>query len=417
MSKKKKCLNNCEYHIKESCFCLFHQRHLEISSYFCEEWIDKHEKVKTWSNVPYKTWYYEWQTKMKHVVLDKYLKSWSIILRNFKRLNFFDWFGWIWAYHLNDIESYNEKNFWSPIFAINHIEKLIFSWKIDNWNVIIIDKENSNLDNIKSIIKYEKINRSSKLQIHYINWDFDNEINKFLDINLAPSFFFIDPFWFAWIKFSTLERIMKQKQSEIFLNFMFNAINRHISNEKNSNMSAIFDDYFWWNEWNDAKKLQGEEREKFIINLFRGKCKKISKYAYAFKLKYPEIDRTYYYLIHLTNHHLGIKIMKEIFSKNNLWDLEYSWNIKDKSQQSLFEKIDTDDRKEKFIQMLKNKYSKRDFYFSSILENFIDETDLTERWIKAILKELEEQLVILVTAEWWRNRKGGFTEKDLIKFV
>ena len=67
--------------------------------------------------------------------------------------------------------------------------------------------------------------------------DYRKLINEILDkySNLAPSFFFIDPFGFK-IKLKTLKRIMSVKRSEIILNFMFDSINRFMilkQNEKN----------------------------------------------------------------------------------------------------------------------------------------------------------------------------------------
>jgi three-Cys-motif partner protein len=419
MTKFKKCINNCIYYNKTTWFCSFKENYLWSDSNFCNDWIDKKDKTKEWNNVPFKTWEYEEQTEMKHKILNWYFNSWWIILWKYnKKLNFFDWFWWIWAYHkkeedINNI--YLSKNYWSTIIADKHLSNLLFSKKIWNWNIIVIDQNEDNLNNIKEVIKYLKLDRHSNLNIITINWDFDNEINKFLDKNLAPSFFFIDPFWFK-IKFETLKRIMSLNKSEIFLNFMFNSINRHISNNSDD-IIEIMDNYFWCKDWEKAKNLNWLERENFIINLFRKQCKTISKFVYPFKLKFPNKDRTYYYLFHLTNYYLGIKIMKDVFSKNNLWELEYSWNKTDKAQIWLFDNQIQDDRKSLFIEMLKDKYLNSSFTYLNILEDFIDEIDFTEKWIKSILKELEDINKIKITPFDWRKRRWGYEEKDIIIFT
>ena len=239
--------------------------------------------------LPFKTWPYEEQTKMKHKVFSDYFDKWIKIVGSRSKLNYIDGFGGCGAYKDKNGEIY----FGSPILAAEiikdnkvHLEREV--------NLIIIDENKDNIKNMESIFNYKKL----EIKPIFVNADFDKTINEILDKvpNIAPTFVFIDPFGFK-IKYSTLERIMKIKKSEILMNFMYNGINRFFSLKQNQ---EIMNDLFWTSEWKSLLNLKGADRENKIITLYRNQLKKISKFVFPYKLEYPKMKRTYYYLFHLT---------------------------------------------------------------------------------------------------------------------
>jgi|TARA_B100001971_G_C18004688_1_gene439176 three-Cys-motif partner protein len=177
--------------------------------------------------IPFKTWKYEEQTKIKHLVFADYFDKWVKILGKTQSLNYFDCFGGKGAY-----EEDGEIYFGSPILAAEIIKNN--ETKLGREvSLIIIDKDKDNLDNIKKILNYKKL----KLKPQFINKDFDITINKILDKhhNLAPTFFFVDPFGFK-IKISTLKRMLETPKSEILLTFMYNGIVRNLESLIYGNM-------------------------------------------------------------------------------------------------------------------------------------------------------------------------------------
>jgi len=266
-----------------------------------------------------------------------------------------------------------------------------------------------NLDNIKKIFEYEKINIEPIL----INSDFDKAINHILDNiqNIAPTFIFIDPFGFK-IRIKTIERIMQIEKSEVLLNFMFTRINQFLSDKK---MENTFDDLFGNCNWRKFKNLKGEKRERGIIECYRNQLKKFSKYVYYFKLEFPSKRKTYYYLFHLTNHFLGCAIMKSSFAKFHYGRVEYR-GTRD-NQLELFESKDV--RINNVIDCLKNKYKGQQKSFQQILEEQIDETEFLESHFREAIKKMENNDLVIsrippktITG---RNRTG-IKNQDVIIF-
>lgn len=244
-------------------------------------------------------WEYEPQTKKKHEIMKKYLEKWIPILGKYYGLNYFDCFGGCGQYY----DKCGSINYGSPIIVAQIIEKHVEGGK--NIAVIVIDKKKRNIENIKKIFK--KLDIKIK-KVIFIQGDFDNSINKILDehSNLAPSFFFIDPFGFK-IKLKTIKRIMQIKKSEIVLNFMFNAINRFMNIKQNKeNMKELFGGV----EWEKICQKDKSTREKKVLELYTKKLKEFVKFVSIFPFNFKNIDRTNYYLIHLTNHPLGCEIMR-----------------------------------------------------------------------------------------------------------
>src|SRR4030042_468505 len=262
--------------------------------------------------LPFKTWDYKDQTKMKHQVFNDYIDKWIKIVGKFHKLNYIDGFGGIGAYKDKAGKIY----FGSPILVAEAIEKITSSLQ-RKVRVVVIDTEKDNLDNIEKIFKHNKI----AIEPLLINQDFDKAINNILDKvnNLAPTFVFVDPFGFK-IRMETLERIMKIDRSEILLNFMFTRVNQFLSSSKIENTC---NELFGCDDWKKCISLKGAVREKCILESLRERMKKFSKYVYYYKFEFADSKKSFYYLFHLANYHLGCSIMKSSFAKFNFGSVEY----------------------------------------------------------------------------------------------
>ncbi|MDP3057528.1 MAG: three-Cys-motif partner protein TcmP [bacterium] len=379
------------------------------------------QESKSWNNVPFKTWEYEEQTKMKHRVLSYYFPQWLQILGKWnKGLNYIDGFGGIGAYHTKkDIEAnkYLSNNFGSPVVAALQIKKLIENSKIGKASIVIIDEDKGNIQNLKEVLGYNKVNTEN---IQFIEGNFDQEINRILDSfekevkSLAPTFFLIDPFGFSQVKMETIARILKQPKSEIIINFMYNAIQRWVSHP-NPKLQIHYDNLFGCKEWKKYIGKRTDEKERYLVSLFRKQCKEYgkAKFVYPFRLSFPDKDMPYYYLFHLCNHQLGCIRFKDSFAKFNIGDLEYKGN--GFKQESLFKPLEKNQKREIFIDNLLSKLKRKKISYGSLLNLIIDECDFLESGIKKILQELEKSGIIKIDGNG-RTRKGGIDNSDIIIF-
>ena len=366
---------------------------------------------KKWENVPFETWKYEEQTKVKHQVLKYYIPQWLGVLGSFNsRLNYIDGFGGIGAYHTNeDLKEgqYLSKSYGSPVFSALAINKLKMAGRVKEANILIIDIDKDNLINIDKILKFEGIDTN---KINYINGDFDKNINKLLDKvkKLAPTFFMVDPFGYSQIKINTLERIMSHKRSEILLNFMYNGIQRWVAYPL---MDVHFDSLFGSSRWRDYINETTSTKEKHLVDLFWNSCKRFAKFVYPFRLGFPDRKMPYYYLFHLSNHRKGCILMKASFAKFNQGDLEYKGT---NNRQLSFDFIENQNRKD-WKKLLLARFGGNSTSYKDLLDRIIDEIPLTESVIKKILQNMEREQLIEINAGG-RGRKNGIEETDIIIF-
>ena len=122
------------------------------------------------------------------------------------------------------------------------------------------------------------------------------------------AFFFIDPTgWKHAVELPTLEPLLERPNSEFLINFMYDFLLRtHTQKAFETDMYQIF------GEEPNTTGMSPEEREKYLVTLYRTNLKKVMpagdgtpRTACVKVLKVLK-DRTLYHLVYLTRHPLGI---------------------------------------------------------------------------------------------------------------
>lgn len=324
---------------------------------------------------------------MKHKVLRDYLDKWVKILGvGFTgRLNYIDGFAGLGAYSKN-----GEIHYGSPVIAaevINDNRRFV-----NHSTLTLIDADKLVLENLQKVLNYKGFYNSKEMEVRFINKDFNKAINedvlKKIDGTLSPTFAFIDPFGFEGIHFETIQNIMEQTSTpEIVINFMYNSINRFL---RRPDLKDTFTRMFGTTEW-QAVLQQSGNREENIVNFYVSRLKKISKFVIPYRLDFPDKRRTYYYLIHLTNHYLGASIMKSSFCKFSHSGLQWLGNS---AQTSLADILNIDVKSIK--DLLVSKYNKQSVSFKQIMIDNIDSTPYNESQFREALKELETENVVYI---------------------
>jgi three-Cys-motif partner protein len=131
------------------------------------------------------------------------------------------------------------------------------------------------------------------------------------------TFFFIDPNgWKNVVEIPTLAPLLQRPNSEFLINFMYDFLSRTQPQETfREDMLAIF------GEVRDTGGLSPEQREAYLIDLYKQRLKKIlpamggTPRAVSVPVLYPTIDRTLYHLVYLTRHPKGITVFMEASEK------------------------------------------------------------------------------------------------------
>lgn len=350
----------------------------------------------------YFAWPYEEQTQIKHKVLESYLKIWIAKLGKFKNTIFFDCHGGCGAY----LEENGQLSFGSSI-RIKNIASEINKNRKTKTGVYYCEIESKYYRNYLEVIKD---NGSPKILTYNKSFeDVIKDVNIKKYYNNYPTLFFVDPFGYNF-KISELSPMMKGYGNEIIINFMFDFINRFLSID---NLEKRYNDFFGTNEWQLAKNMKEQEREEFLIGIFKNKIKEITgaKFVFAYRLCFPNKNQTYYYLVHATNHIDGITFMKTAFASVNNGRVQY---LGKKNNDFTFWDLDYFKATEIYESNLKE-LSEKELTFEKLWYQIVENTAYTSKDLSQALIELESLKKVSITRV--SSKRGSYKEKDIIKIL
>lgn len=355
------------------------------------------------------TWEYTEHAKVKHLLLAKYLPAWIKVLGSRqKTICYFDGFA--------GRGEYSDGSPGSPILALEAMENT--GMRDVKYNCFFIENDIDNFNNLKETIEKAKPKYPSVNKISYILSDFDTYINKLLDSienkrhKLPPSFFFIDPFGFTGVNFNTIKRILNQRRTEVFVNFMVRDVNRFFSlANQEKNMNLLFGN----DNWKILKDDKGKERQKALRDLYITNLLDlgIAKYAWPFKICEDNKRATLYYLIYATNNFKGLDIMKQIMFNQNehfayLGPDEHAYQNLKNQPRLLNDDIET------LKSFLLNTYNNVSRTYEQIKEETYMSTPCIDKHYRKALLDLEKEKQVKI--ERVTSKKNGLRGNDLIHF-
>ncbi len=366
-------------------------------------------------------WVYSQHTRVKHEILSKYLWAWIRILWKWhKRICYFDTFAGRGEYVVE-----GEPTPGSPVIALRLADEYLERSKEDpqkpmfaEFVCFLIEKDPDNFRNLESVVTREqtRLKNVDACKVDLRNQEFApvvHEILQNLRGDIAPSFFFIDPFGFKGVPFDLVKKILSMKRTEVFFTFMTRDINRFLGHE---DLSHRFDELFGTSDWRrllercDPGK-QHQTLRDFYIRRLKEDAK--VKHAWAFRVCTDDRCETLYYLIHATNHFRGLKIMKDIMHKQGPKGMFAYLGPEDvyyRNQLRLFEE-DSGSLKEYLVR----RFSGRTVRFMDIIEESYEDTPVTEPQYRKALKELEKDEQVRV-ARFSSETARGLSGSDSVTF-
>jgi len=224
----------------------------------------------------------------------------------------------------------------SPIIALK--EAMAYCDQFPNLNpqlrFIFIEGDPERFDNLKRKVldlfdedhdEYEGRNFSFKptdyenFTIYMYNGKFEDKMREILEYakgKLAPCFAFVDPFGFKDIPYEIIKGIVENDRSEVFINFMYEDINRFL---KMPSLQNAYQHLFGTDEWQDiVKNLEDyspSQRRYFLHKLYKEQLHEAGlEYVISFEMK-NEKNATEYFLYYGTNHIRGLEKMKDAMWK------------------------------------------------------------------------------------------------------
>jgi spore photoproduct lyase len=297
------------------------------------------------------------QTVSKHKIFENYLEPWAKIIANQK---------WNDAYYIDAFAGTGKYiktgEAGSPVIAAQILLKC--QKPRCKFHCICVEKDSKRYKILKNSIK----RFTGKLNIEIYNGEFLDFIQTILDrIKDFPAFFFVDPEGFSGMDFETIEAILNLSSKEIFINFQYNAIQRWLKAPKVENtITTLFGT-------SNYKKCENEVE---LIELYKKQLRQTGAFVWYFKNKFPNKNRTLYYLIYATKNITGFKIMKHVMFE------EASRRY---FEPYLFAEIDF----KTFQQQIFDKYKRGEFVeYNKVLAYVLQETNYLAKDLNTALKNI-----------------------------
>lgn len=363
---------------------------------------------------PTERWAYREHTRVKHILLGKYLWVWITALGKWNpMICYVDGFA--------GRGRYADGTLGSPLIALRiadrraeYYGKMLF---------VFVEKDKDHYRNLEEVLEQQRpsIHNVHKMEIMTENdefaWVFEDvlrEMEKQQAI-LVPSFFFVDPFGFRGVPFELVEKILSNPRTEVFFTFMVSYIERFITQPT---LAETFTTLFGTDQWRDIIPLR--KREKGLIELYRRQLHEAAgvKYSFPFRVCETKRFRTLYYLIHVTNNFIGHQRMKQImFRQSALGSFAYL-GPKDVSEQyegTLFDIDDIWQLKEVLLQRLKGLTLAYEDIEKTMCDPWYSEPPYVDKHYRQALKGLEKDDRIWVHRVTSKTKRG-LSGEDRITF-
>lgn len=347
-------------------------------------------------------WIYWEHTRVKHEILGKYLPPWLTILGKYHpRLCYFDGFAGRGEY----LGKHGKTFPGSPLIAMQIAEELIGQKRVKEVVPIFIEKDTHNFANLQAVLEANKSRFPHVREPILANEEFAKVISDVLQKvgpQLAPSFFFIDPFGFSGVPFSTIKGILAIPRTEIFFTFMLRDINRFLVER---HLWSVFDELYGTNEWRAF--LEEPDRERSLRELYTQQLRDQAnaKYTWDFRVCADERILTLYYLIHATKHFEGLKLMKGIMYRQGAGGMFAYLGPQDRAiryQQRLF-----DDDIPSLKNFLLDRFAGRMLTYDEVLEDSYMDTPFIDKHYREALKAIEGD------GKSWVERVTSKTDRGL----
>ena len=365
-------------------------------------------------------WEYQEHTRVKHILLEKYLAAWIPILGKwYSRIYYFDGFA--------GRGQYSDGTLGSPIIALRVANDLLKRCEekrrrpyFGEFLCIAVEKDQGNFKNLQDVVALEKerVAFRNKIQVEPKNEEFASVAGRLLQeisTKVVPLFFFIDPFGFTGVPFTMVKNILSKPKTEVFFTFMVRDMARFI---EHPHLRNTFTDLFGTEEWRDL--IQIRNREKALIELYRKQLHETARLEYSchFRVCESERLRTLYYLIHATNSFDGHSIMKGImFNQSALGDFAYlgPQDISARSQLRLFNVHNTQELKEYLLWKFNGQSLSYDEIQEKACHPWYSEPPYIDKHFREALKELEKENKVKVQRVTSKTPRG-LSGNDRIAF-
>lgn len=356
-------------------------------------------------------WELQPHTLAKHIILKNYLRAWFPIMgKGNSRILFID------GYAGPGMYAHGEEG--SPIVALQEAVSYLEACTKYNWGkpeivCLFIEKDADYHRSLEQ--KVNEMSLPAQIKVQVAHSGFEETAKEVLDFlkkenaYLAPAFVFVDPFGYN-IPFDIIQRLMRNPKCEVFINFMFEFVNRFIERDGQDDiMTALFGGDDW-----KTLRLDGPppQRRQQIHDLYKRQLESnTARYVRSFEMKGSK-NTTKYFLFYGTNHPTGLEKMKAA-----MWRVQpggtYTFSDATNPAQAVFFGDEPDYTYLKSL--IVGRFQGTQASIEEIEEFVLCDTPFLPSHIKKpILKKMEENGEITVPSI--RKQRGTYPKGTIIEF-
>lgn len=350
-------------------------------------------------------WQLEPHTRAKHEILKRYLQAWMVILSQgkFSEILYIDGFAGPGEYAGGEAGS--------PIIALD----TAFEYKSPltaKVHFLFVEKDDARADHLREQVALRTLPANFGVIVEggvTFEAAFERRFPEFVrNGRLIPTFAFIDPFGWTGVPFSLVKQILAHRSCEVFVNFMYEEINRFIGHP---DQDANFNSFFGTDEWKlCVTATDPRTRNRYLHDLYLQQLHTGATYVRSFEMSNAR-DVTDYYLFYATNELLGLKKMKEA-----MWKADESGEFcfsdaTDPNQLILFEKAP---RLPALQATVIAEFSGKEASIDDIEKFVLVETAFRESHYKGILRALERTGRVKIIKAAPGRKKGTFGDPQMV---
>lgn len=346
-----------------------------------------------------KLWPLPAQTIGKHIVLRAYLGAWLGILgQGETRLVFVDGYAGPGEYEGGQPGS--------PLIALdvfeNHAAQDRFTAKMV---FLFLEQDHARCAHLKGLVDPIATRIKHRADVLVRPERFDVGMADLLDkleskgSGLAPAFVMVDPFGVSHLPMALMRRILSNAKAEVFVSFMYEAINRHHAAPE---FEQHLDELFGTRQWREMDQIaNSEDRKRFVLDLYEAQLRS-ARAEYVTRFELWNGSRFVYAIYFATGSALACNRMKQaVWSADPTGDFQFrSDRI---GQISLFG-ADFGQLERQIREVFGGKQVSLEAVQTWIQT---DKTQFHSGQLRAALRSMETQGLLTVT-DGTRKRKGTF---------
>jgi len=348
-------------------------------------------------------------SRIKHLILSRYLPSWEIILGSrHTTLNYVDCFAGPGKYELNHAVVDG-----SPIIAAKAAVEYSKAHITKEMNLVFVEEdETQEADLRRCLADLGKVPRNVTINVKRENSH--TYIPELLETRMSqcgtPSFFLVDPYGHP-LSVPIINKILDRPRTEVLINLMWYRINMDMGNPMvQQNVSNMLGG----DDWRSKPFVQhsGFDREREFVEYF---CSQLNaRYVFPFRIQFDIEDRvhggrTKYYLLHASNHPKAVLLMKEVMWP--LGDEEGTFDYSGSAQEILISRSPHDDE---LADILRCQFRGKTMTFEGIRADTW-KLPFVEKHYRSVLLRLAESGDVSIRRI--SSRRSGLKGSDQITFI